>query len=149
MRRRRWSGRCRAAGDVTLRAVTDRFRNHVVGPDLYLALLPADAAAAEMQDMQVLALLRVPAAMPASYAGDLVINIVTGGLQLRDLAVSYEFRDARVNDRRDEARRELERLYGPLPGRPAIRLMVAGPETPAFRDPELAGRARQLLDRSR
>ncbi len=112
------------------------------------ALLAADALAVEMQDMAVLALLRVPAEITASYAGELMIEVMTGGLELRGLTVPYEFRGAHVSDRREEARRELERLYGPLPGPPAIRLMYAGPEIPAFRDPDLASRARGLFDRA-
>jgi hypothetical protein len=98
-----------------------------------------------IQDMVVLALLRVPAAALPAYAGELLLEIEFDNPTDRRRG-AYEFGSERVRDRRDEALAELQRLFGSLPGTPGVSLMCAGPDVPSFNDPELFNRGRALLD---
>lgn len=99
----------------------------------------------QRQDMEVLALLRVPGGVTAAYVGELVLELeaVETDHQQR---TTYVFGRKRVRDRRDEALAELDRLFGPLPEAPGDSLMCAGPGVPDFRDSTLFSRGRGLLD---
>lgn len=99
----------------------------------------------QMQDMEVLAVLRAPAGAGASYAGDLVIEL--DDVVMHDLlAMRFSFGRVTVVDRREEAFAALEGLFGPLPATPAVTLMCAGARVPGFNDPGLFAGARALLD---
>lgn len=105
----------------------------------------AGTSDAQMQDMEVLAVLRAPAGTAASYAGDLVIeldDVVTHDLP----AMRFIFGRATVVDQREDAFAALEGLFGPLPAAPAVKLMCAGAGVPEFNDPGLFAGARALLD---
>jgi len=99
----------------------------------------------QVQDMVVLALLRVPAGVPAVYAGELSLEL-DSVKPPRLRRSSFEFGSEQVRDRQDEALAELEQRFGPLPEDPSILLMCSGPSVPEFDDPELFGRGRALLD---
>jgi hypothetical protein len=99
----------------------------------------------ERQDMQVLALLRVPADVVASYAGALVLEFASIDVH-RDQRVEYDFGRERVDDERVAAEAELQRLFGAPAGQLAVRLMCAGAGLPAFTDPRLFERGHALLD---
>lgn len=100
---------------------------------------------AQMQDMRVLALLRVPEGGTAAYVGELVLELESVETNHR-LQTTYEFGHEQVYDRRDEALVELHRLFGPLPDPPGASLMCAGPDLPGFDDPALFSHGRGLLD---
>lgn len=100
---------------------------------------------AQMQDMKVLALLRVPGEGTAAYAGELVLELESVEMNHRR-ETTYEFGREDVYDRREEALAELHRLFGPLLETPGVSLMCAGPDLPGFDDPALFGRGRALLD---
>jgi hypothetical protein len=93
----------------------------------------------------VVALFRVPAPTAAMYAGDLIFRTASheGGQW------SYgEFGNASVDMLPpDSARAMLERRFGPLPGSLALSPWCTGDALPGFNDPELATRAKELLDR--
>jgi hypothetical protein len=104
-------------------------------------LMTAGSAAYE-----VVALLRVPAGPVAGYAGELSIKTeksAEGG------HVSYgEFGVTSVERQPIEiARATLEQRLGTLPEPPVVSPWCVGNDLPAFDDPELANRARDLLDR--
>lgn len=95
--------------------------------------------------LEVIALLRVPAGAVASYPGELSFRT-----QTREGAhVSYgEFGATSVDvPPTDVARAALERRLGVLPEPPVVSPFCAGDALPAFDDPNLASRARALLDR--
>jgi len=105
----------------------------------------AGTSDAQMQDMEVLAVLRVPPGAAVSYAGDLVIEL--DDVVMHDLlAMRFSFGRIIVVDRRKEAFAALEGLFGPLPPAPAVTLMCAGAQVPEFNDPGLFAAARALLD---
>ena len=93
----------------------------------------------------VVALFRVPAASAAMYAGDLIFTTESheGGHW------SYgEFGNASVDVLPiDSAQTVLERRFGPLSGPLALSPWCTGDDLPVFNDPELATRAKELLDR--
>jgi len=100
---------------------------------------------AQRQDMEVLALLRVPGGITAAYVGELVLELESVETDRRQ-RTTYDFGRERVYDRWDEALVELDRLFGPLPEAPDASLMCAGPDLPGFSDPALFSRGRALLD---
>jgi hypothetical protein len=117
-------------------------------------LAPADYAllgstrvmAAGSAAYEVVALLRVPAGPVAAYAGELSMNT---GKSAEGAHVSYsEFGVTSVELQPIEiARATLEQRLGTLPQPPVVSPWCAGNDLPAFDDPQLANRARQLLDR--
>lgn len=98
----------------------------------------------QRQDMEVLALLRVPEGVAAAYVGELVLELES--VEIDWQRTTYDFGRERVNDWRDEALVELNRRFGPLPNAPDASLMCAGAGLPGFRDPALFSRGRALLD---
>lgn len=105
----------------------------------------ANGTDAERQDMNVLALLRVPAGSTASYAGDLEVTIVDVDVH-GNLSMHLRFGGTRVEDRRDEALEALGQLFGAPAQAPVVTLMCTGEAVPAFNDPQLFPRARAMLD---
>jgi hypothetical protein len=99
----------------------------------------------QRQDMQVLALLRVPDAVVASYAGELVLELASIDIR-RDLRVEFDFGRQHVVDEMVAAAAELQRLFGPPVEPPVVHLMCAGAVVPAFTDPGLFDRGHTLLD---
>jgi hypothetical protein len=93
---------------------------------------------------EVVALFRVPAGTAAMDAGDLVLKTESheGGY------VSYgEFGDASVDVPPIElARATLEQKFGTLPEPVIVSPWCVGDSLPAFDDPHLASRAKELLD---
>jgi hypothetical protein len=111
----------------------------------YALVGSTDSMGAGTAAFHVVALLRVPAASPVMYAGDLVFSTESheGGQW------SYgEFGTASVEMQPIELERAtLERKFGTLPGRLVPSPWCTGGHLPAFDDPDLASRARALLDR--
>ena len=93
---------------------------------------------------EVVALLRVPAGPIAAYAGELILEAETHeGWH----ASSGEFGMVSVALAPiDSARAMLEHEYGPMSEAPAVSAWCAGNQLPAFDDPNLGVRARDLLD---
>jgi hypothetical protein len=93
---------------------------------------------------EIVALLRVPGDQVAVYAGDL--NFTTSS-QEGGHAHFTEFGTCTVTVKPLEAAREaLERRLAALPAPPVSSPWCAGHDMPAFDDPDLVRRARQLLD---
>ncbi len=99
----------------------------------------------QVQDMQVLALLRVPDEITAVYVGELVLELESVETNRR-LQTTYDFGREQVRDQRDEALVQLHRLFGPLQEAPGVSLMCAGPDLPGFDNSALFRRGRALLD---
>ena len=102
----------------------------------------------ERQDMEVVALLRVPSGAVEAYAGTLVLVVRAGAVDLQHLQALYEFGETRVSaDPPSIAQESLEQAFGPLPRPPVVSLWCTGDELPGFSDADLAVRGRSLLDR--
>jgi len=94
---------------------------------------------------EVVALLRVPGGQVAAYAGELVMKTQWHEGVYRSRG---EFGVKTVEPQPLEiARAALEQRLGRLPETPVISLWCTGDDLPAFDDPALATRARDLLDR--
>jgi hypothetical protein len=94
---------------------------------------------------EVVALIRVPAGPVAAYLGELLMEIESH----EGPHVSYSefgFKSVTVLPI-DTARATLEQERGTLPEPPALSPWCAGDHLPAFNDPHLATRAKELLDR--
>jgi hypothetical protein len=102
----------------------------------------------ERQDMEVLALLRVPPNDIAAYAGILEIELRGGVVDLHHLQTDYEFGAARTSaEPLGVAQESLEEIFGPLPRAPGVSLFCTGDDLPDFHDPQLSPRGRSLLNR--
>jgi len=94
---------------------------------------------------ETVALLRVPAGQVAVYAGDLIFTTTTSreGGQFHVSA----FGSVTVAVQPPEAAQEaMERRLAALPAPTVSSPWCAGADVPAFEDPDLVSRARQLLD---
>jgi hypothetical protein len=93
---------------------------------------------------EVAALFRVPAGPVAAYAGDLILKTAFH----EGVRVSHSELGASSVTLLpiDSARAVLERRFGTLPEPPVLAPWCAGDHLPDFDDPELAARARELLD---
>jgi len=93
---------------------------------------------------EVVALLRVPADQVAVYVGDLIFTTRTKeGAQFR----TSEFGATTVDvEPIQTARAALERRLAAHPPPPVSSPWCAGDDVPAFENPDLVSRARQLLD---
>jgi hypothetical protein len=102
----------------------------------------------ERQDMEVLALVRVPPNVIAAYAG--VLEVAIGGrvTDLHHLQTNYEFGATRASaEPLSVAQESIEKTLGPLPGSPVVSLFCTGDGVPGFYDADLSTRGRSLLDR--
>jgi hypothetical protein len=94
---------------------------------------------------EVVALLRVPGGQAAAYTGDLLMKTQWHEGVHRSRG---EFGVKTVEQQPIEiARAALEQRLGRLPDAPVISPWCTGDDLPAFDDPDLATRARELLDR--
>lgn len=99
----------------------------------------------QMQDMHVLALLRVPASQAPAYAGELHLELASPDMHGTG-KMSYGFGERRVDDDMAAATGKFSRRFGAAADAPAASLMCAGEAVPAFDDPRLFERGRALLD---
>ncbi len=110
----------------------------------YALVGSTEAMGAGTGAFEVVALFRVPAGTAALYAGDLILKTESheGG------HVSYgEFGDASVEVQPIElARATLEQKFGMLPEALIVSAWCIGDSLPAFNDPHLGSRAKELLD---
>lgn len=96
-------------------------------PAGYYALLTMSPGDNDEQDVDTVALLRVPAEAVAVYTGDLYIEVEITSFGWKDLSVLYEVRGAYVVEGPlSDDQEVLEQRYGPLPSPPAISLWCTG-----------------------
>jgi hypothetical protein len=111
----------------------------------YALVGSTEAMGAGTGAFEMVALFRVPATTAAVYAGDLILRTESheGG------HLSHgEFGNASVEVQPiEQARATLEQRFGTLPEPFIVSAWCAGGSVPAFHDPNLANRAKQLLDR--
>jgi hypothetical protein len=104
----------------------------------------AEASDLDRQDMQVLALLRVPESA-AAYAGDLELRAAHVSIDTR-LQMQYDLAGATVVDRYAARTAELAARFPGTRLAPVPSLMCAGPGMPAFDDADLFDHGRAMLD---
>jgi hypothetical protein len=117
-----------------------------LAPADYALLGSLDATPTGPAAFEVVALLRVPAGHVAAYAGEFSMKTESregGYLSSGEFGVkSLELQPIEI------ARAALEQRLGTLPEQPVVSPWCAGDGLPRFNDPDLANRAKQLLDGS-
>ncbi len=115
-----------------------------LAPADYAVLGSLHATTTASAAFEVVALLRVPAGSVAAYAGELSMKTAShegGYLSFGEFGVkSVELQPIEI------ARATLEQRLGTLPERPVVSPWCTGDGLPRFDDPDLANRARRLLD---